>query len=561
MRYRLNALVTFFVVGLLSVASVQAKDLVYYLVDESSSMQSKNFVQEVLNSVESHSQGLDADTDVYLQFFSSSASELMTWEGFSAEQKNDFLNTFYKEFKPHGSTRLFDTVSDAVDRIRAVASEYEQISLIVFSDSDDTTSSITSKKQQWDLVTPGLLSLTDENAYSRTYFFELPEAAPKAAAVVPVETPVAKAPALELKAKPTQAEPKALIEFTVKNTGGPVEGYVWDFGDGTSIESAGSVKHAYQTEGVYDVSVRAAGADVEDVVTLKDYVKIAYSAPLVSSFRISPEAPTRGEIVSFRSLSKSELDLQVWYVNGKKVGEGSIFEWEATEPGSYEVELKIQLDGRSGSAVQTIVVSPPVITFPESGFKVKPARAIVGEPIQLSANAHDPNFKHAWYVGDEMIGEGGVITYIAETTGEFRIQHVLRHVSVVNAEESSSSVITVYEPALIVPTLQASITVGLAPLEVKFGDTSAGKFVTYAWDFGDGSSSSEANPTHTYTTPGSYSVSLTVTDQIGRSTSSPEPIQVVVEQSMGWFIWAAIGLILLILFLILLAKKKKEEEE
>lgn len=557
MMYRLNSIVILFVFGLLSAASVQAKDLVYYLVDESSSMQSKNFVREVMDSVERHSQSLDADTDVYLQFFSGSASEVMTWEGFSAEQRNDFLNTFYKEFKPHGSTRLFDTVSDAVDRIRAVESEYDQISLLVFSDSDDTTSSLTTKQLQWDLVTPSLLSLKDENAYSRTYSFEPTE--PQEEAVVPMEKPAAKAPVVEVSATPTKADPKEMIEFTVSNTGGPVERYVWDFGDGTSIESAGSVQHAYQKEGVYDVSVRAIGPDAEDTVTLKDFVQIAYSEPLVSSFSVSPEAPTSGDTVSFRSLSKTELDVQAWYVNGKKVGDGSTFEWEATEPGSYQVELKTELDGRSDSTVQTIAVGKPAIIFPESGFKIEPDRAIVGEPIKLSANAEDPNFTHAWYVGDEMIGEDSKIFYMPVKAGPLTIQHVLRHVTEEDAEESSSSEIAVYEPELMMPALEASVTAGTAPLEVTFADATAGNFVSYAWDFGDGASSAEANPTYTYTTAGNYSVSLTVTDKLGRSTTSPESIQVVVEKSMAWIKWVALGLILLILFLILLAKKKKEE--
>lgn len=160
-----------------------------------------------------------------------------------------------------------------------------------------------------------------------------------------------------------------------------------------------------------------------------------------------------------------------------------------------------------------------------------------------------------------MIGEGSKIFYMPVKAGPLTLQHVLRHVTEEDAEESSSSEITVYEPELMVPTLEASVTAGPAPLEVSFADASAGSFVSYAWDFGDGASSTEANPTHTYTTAGSYFVSLTVTDKLGRSTTSPESIQVVVEKSMGWLIWIGLGLILLILFLILLAKKKKEEKE
>jgi hypothetical protein len=53
-------------------------------------------------------------------------------------------------------------------------------------------------------------------------------------------------------------------------------------------------------------------------------------------------------------------------------------------------------------------------------------------------------------------------------------------------------------------------TSGLAPLEVRFTDLSSGNPNAWLWDFGDGATSSEKNPVHTYTAPGHYSVSLTI---------------------------------------------------
>ncbi|RKY78582.1 hypothetical protein DRQ12_05790, partial [candidate division KSB1 bacterium] len=53
-------------------------------------------------------------------------------------------------------------------------------------------------------------------------------------------------------------------------------------------------------------------------------------------------------------------------------------------------------------------------------------------------------------------------------------------------------------------------TKGKAPLEVKFTDLSTGVITSWKWDFGDGTTSSEQNPTHTYTDPATYTVGLTV---------------------------------------------------
>src|SRR5688572_17172858 len=58
---------------------------------------------------------------------------------------------------------------------------------------------------------------------------------------------------------------------------------------------------------------------------------------------------------------------------------------------------------------------------------------------------------------------------------------------------------------------------GEAPLTVQFTDISQSTttLLSWNWQFGDGSSSSLANPTHTYVQSGTYSVTLTVFNAIG----------------------------------------------
>jgi len=59
---------------------------------------------------------------------------------------------------------------------------------------------------------------------------------------------------------------------------------------------------------------------------------------------------------------------------------------------------------------------------------------------------------------------------------------------------------------------------GLAPLNVNFRDSSIGTITSWLWDFGDGQTSTEQNPTHTYNDLGTYTVSLTVTGPTGSNT-------------------------------------------
>lgn len=53
-------------------------------------------------------------------------------------------------------------------------------------------------------------------------------------------------------------------------------------------------------------------------------------------------------------------------------------------------------------------------------------------------------------------------------------------------------------------------TSGPAPLRVQFSTSSSPEITSWSWDFGDGSYGSGMNPVHTYTTPGTYTVKLTV---------------------------------------------------
>ena len=71
-------------------------------------------------------------------------------------------------------------------------------------------------------------------------------------------------------------------------------------------------------------------------------------------------------------------------------------------------------------------------------------------------------------------------------------------------------------------------TSGPTPLTVQFSSDGSldpdGTPITYAWDFGDGGTSTEANPSHTYTANGNFTATLTVTDATGKSATASVPI-------------------------------------
>jgi hypothetical protein len=68
---------------------------------------------------------------------------------------------------------------------------------------------------------------------------------------------------------------------------------------------------------------------------------------------------------------------------------------------------------------------------------------------------------------------------------------------------------------------------GAAPLDVTFTDTStagSAAITAWSWDFGDSGTSSDPNPSHTFTDPGTYTVSLAVTTSVGSNTSTRQVV-------------------------------------
>ncbi len=110
-------------------------------------------------------------------------------------------------------------------------------------------------------------------------------------------------------------------------------------------------------------------------------------------------------------------------------------------------------------------------------------------------------------------------TYIYRTAGTYSVR-----LTVTSNEGSDSetkfnyiTVTTPVHPPVALFTQNKYF--GRAPLTVKFTDRSLYNPTRYSWNFGDGSTSGEQNPRHTYTRNGLYIVRLTVTNDGGSDTT------------------------------------------
>jgi PKD repeat protein len=99
------------------------------------------------------------------------------------------------------------------------------------------------------------------------------------------------------------------------------------------------------------------------------------------------------------------------------------------------------------------------------------------------------------------------------------------------------ALITCWRPSGSVPpnqpptaVMSATPSSGAAPLTVTFSSAGSsdpdGTITAYAWNFGDGNTSNQANPSHAYSAAGTYVASLTVTDNAGATATASTTITV-----------------------------------
>ena len=181
--------------------------------------------------------------------------------------------------------------------------------------------------------------------------------------------------------------------------------------------------------------------------------------------------------------------------------------------GSYTVTLTVTNSGGSdtvsSSGYITVDASVPVTVF-----TANVTSGNVPLYVQFMDNSTNTPTSWYWYFGD-----GGTSTledpiYEYTEAGTYSVELIATNSAGSNTT-TESGYITVTALSVPVTSFTSDLSSGKSPLVVQFTDTSTGSPTTWAWSFGDGSTSVEENPSHTYTSAGSYTVSLTATNAEG----------------------------------------------
>ena len=176
-----------------------------------------------------------------------------------------------------------------------------------------------------------------------------------------------------------------------------------------------------------------------------------------------------------------------------------------------------------------IVNDPPV---PEAG----PDRNVaIDEPIVFDAGeSFDRDGEIVawnWSFGDGTYASGPVVTHQYAKSGTYRVDLMVMDDSTTNTDtESDRLSVRVNEPPVANAGPDQLVTASLVQFDGSASADADDSISLYAWDFGDGGTGEGPAPTHVYAEPGTYDVTLTVTDasETIRNTAK-DTMQVVVN--------------------------------
>ncbi|WP_321423207.1 NosD domain-containing protein [uncultured Methanobacterium sp.] len=153
---------------------------------------------------------------------------------------------------------------------------------------------------------------------------------------------------------------------------------------------------------------------------------------------------------------------------------------------------------------------------PVANFTATPTSGVEPVDVQFTDNSSNNPTSWAWDFGDGATSTEKNPNHTYTTPGTYTVTLTATN-SAGNNTLTQTNLITVNWAA---PTASftSNATSGFAPLDVQFNDGSKGAVTGWLWDFGDGTTSTEQNPTHTYLNSGTYTVTLTVTGPGGNST-------------------------------------------
>jgi len=310
-----------------------------------------------------------------------------------------------------------------------------------------------------------------------------------------------------------------------KDTDGQIIEYIWDFGDETTGRGRDPY-HIYKESGSYTATLtvkdNSGTRNNTDSGSKILRINTPPKAIITGSGLIRPE-----ESYSFDGSKSYDPDGDAiisyeWDFGDESTGSGEIVQHTYKEPGSYLISLTVKDDTgvecNIGVDNTLIVVNAPPVA--KAGVYDGNIFCTADQIVFDGSASFDPDGKkleYVWDFGDGDSGTGVHVTHRYTNPGRYDIVLEVTD-DAINAEMTDSDIIVVIvnDP----PAADAGPDIVTCSPTVSLDGTKSsdpdGTISIYAWDFGDKSGEDHgAKPTHTFPTPGAYTVTLTVTDDSG----------------------------------------------
>ena len=290
------------------------------------------------------------------------------------------------------------------------------------------------------------------------------------------------------------------------NSYGLPDSYYWDFGDGSFGTNSDTIFDKQYSPGpstdFYTITMAVTNECGTDTTT--ETVTILPSG-LVAFFSVDTTIGCLPFTLDFEQFSVGAAT-HSWDFDDGNFSNTYSPTHTFLDTGTFEVSLAVSNACDFDTAFKTIRVN----TSPNVEFSVIDDTLCAGSTLLIS-NSSDLGINNNWDFGDNSSSFLTNPTHVFLDSGHYRV--ILTGTSLTNDCPASDSVDLVVLPYPEV-TASSDTSNGCIPLPVNFSST-ANSVGYYLWDFGDGNSSGLANPNHTYTSDGYYSVNLRFEDLAG----------------------------------------------
>jgi len=312
-------------------------------------------------------------------------------------------------------------------------------------------------------------------------------------------------PDADFTASPQSGAAPLTVQFT--DTSLRAAAWSWNFGDGaTSTEQ--NPAHTFTAAGAYNVELTV----TNEAGSSSRFMTITVTPlPPVADFTASPQSGAAPLTVQFTDASSNAATWSWAFGDGStSTSQNPSHTYSAA--GTYTVTLTVtNAAGTSTKNTQIVVTTPP----PVANFMANPTSGTVPLTVRFTDSSTGAT-SWSWAFGDgaTSTAQNPAHTYTAAGTYTATL-------TVTNAGGSNSKEITItVREKLPVARFTQNKYSEKVPLTIQFTDHSLNNPTSYLWRFGDGSTSTVKNPSHTYTSPGLYIIRLTATNSAGSDTAT-----------------------------------------